>query len=155
MHTKIFKTRRAQLGRICSILIILSMLLSGIGITPAHAASPDTISGNAGVAGATITWVGSGSDSDGSMTADASGNYSFDVTYGSGWFDQWNGTVTPSKAGYTFSPTSRNYNISNNQTNQNYTATAVTYTISGSTGAAGGGATITYTGGSTSASASA
>ena len=150
MHTKITKTVSAISLRVIYTLMILSMLLAGVGVTPARAASPDTISGNAGVAGATITWVGSGSDSDGSMTANGSGNYSFQVTYGS----QWNGTVTPSKTGYTFSPSSRNYNISSDQTNQNYTATPVTYTISGSTGSAGGGATITYTGGSTTANAS-
>jgi hypothetical protein len=153
MKTKTTKNMFVISLRVISCLVILSMLLAGVGITPAHAASPDTISGNAGVAGATITWVGSGSDSDGSMTADALGNYSFEVTYSSGWFTEWNGTVTPSKTGYTFSPASRSYNISSDQTNQNYTATAVTYTISGSTGAAGGGATITYTGGSTTANA--
>ncbi len=149
MHTKRTTSLAVISLRVIYSLMILSMLLAGVGVTPAHAASPDTISGNAGVAGATITWNGSGSDSDGSMTADASGNYSFQVTYG--WFGEWNGTVTPSKTGYTFSPSSRNYNISSDQTNQNYSATPVTYTISGSTGTAGAGATITYTGGSTTA----
>ena len=99
-----------------------------------------TISGSAGVAGATITYTG------GSTTADGSGNYSFAVSYG------WSGTATPSKTGYTFSPASRSYsNVTANQTAQDYTATAITYTISGSTGTAGAGATITYTGGSTTA----
>jgi hypothetical protein len=104
------------------------------------------------VAGATITWNGTSlGASDGSTTADASGNYSFQVTY---WFS-WSGTVTPSKTGYSFSPSSRNYNgVTSDQTNQNYTATPVTYTISGSTGTAGANATITYTGGSTTANSS-
>ena len=67
----------------------------------------------------------------------------------------WSGTVTPSKTGYTFSPSSRTYSyLTSNQTNQNYTATPVTYTISGSIGTAGAGATITYTGGSTTANGS-
>ena len=141
MHTRTTKTLFGIGLRTISVLMILSMLLSNIGITPAQAASPDTISGNAGVGGATLTWNGSGSNSDGSMTADSNGNYSFQVTYS--WFGQWNGTVTPSKTGYTFSPSSRTYNITSDQTNQNYTATPVTYTISGSVGSAGGGATIT------------
>ncbi|MFH2040716.1 MAG: Ig-like domain-containing protein, partial [Chloroflexota bacterium] len=102
-----------------------------------------TISGSVGVAGAgaTINYTG------GSTTADVStGNYSFGVSQG------WSGTVTPSKVGYTFSPTNRSYtNITANQTAQDYSATVITYTISGSTGVAGAGATITYTGGSTTA----
>ena len=128
--------------RVFCVITILSVLVSAVG-TPTsvvHAATTYTISGNAGVAGATITYDG------GSITTDSSGNYSFTRDR---W---WSGTVTPSKTGYTFSPASRNYRfLTTNQTNQNYTATPSTYTISGSTGAAGGGATITYTGGSTTA----
>ena len=75
--------RKQLYFRIFSIISIFSILLAAVGMPTgvAHAASPDTISGNAGVGGATITWNGSGSDSDGSMTADSSGNYSFQVTY--------------------------------------------------------------------------
>lgn len=128
--------------RVFCVITILSVLVSAVG-TPTsvvHAATTYTISGNAGVAGATITYDG------GSITTDSSGNYSFTRDR---W---WSGTVTPSRTGYTFSPASRNYwFLNSNQTNQNYTATLRTYTISGSTGAAGGGATITYTGGSTTA----
>src|SRR5258706_1303603 len=54
-----------------------------------------TISGNAGVAGATMNYTG------GSTLTDGGGNYSFDVLPG------WAGTVTPSKAGYIFSPVNR------------------------------------------------
>ncbi|WP_285725877.1 hypothetical protein [Geothrix rubra] len=92
-----------------------------------------TLSGNAGVAGATLTYV------DGTaklVTADASGAYSLTVPYG------WSGTVTPAKAGYTFSPASATYTqVLANQA-QNYTATAITYTLSGNAGV--GGATLTY-----------
>jgi len=71
-----------------------------------------TISGNAGVAGATLTYTG------GSTSSDGSGNYSFDVPSG------WSGTVTPSKSGYLFSPSSKTYsNVMADQTGQNYTAT--------------------------------
>jgi hypothetical protein len=95
-----------------------------------------TISGNAGVAGAAITYTG------GSTTADDAGAYSFTVSHG------WSGTVTPSKAGYTFTPASKSYtNVKANKTGENYTTTLITYTISGNAGVAD--ATITYSGGST------
>ena len=146
MNAKSIKTLSVISLRAIYCLMILSMLLSSVGVRTVSAASTYTISGNVGVAGATVTYSGSGA---GPTTSDASGNYSLTV-------NQWSsGSVTPSKGGYTFSPSSRTYYLVNsNQTNQNYTATAVTYTISGSTGAAGGGATITYTGGSTTANAS-
>ncbi|MCX6582099.1 MAG: fibronectin type III domain-containing protein [Candidatus Aminicenantes bacterium] len=96
-----------------------------------------TISGNAGAAGATLSYT------DGSAktaNADGSGNYTFTVSY------NWSGTVTPSLTGYTFTPANRTYtNVLANQTSQNYTATAVTYTISGNAGVAG--ATLSYTDG--------
>jgi len=91
------------------------------------------ISGNAGVAGATLNYTG------GSTTADGSGNYSFDVKSG------WSGTVTPSKSGYRFSPVNKTYsNVVADQTAQNYTA-IILYSISGNVGAAG--ATLSYTDG--------
>ncbi len=74
------------------------------------------ISGNAGIAGAVLSYI------DGTakmITADASGNYSFLVPQG------WTGRVTPSKAGYRFNPTYRDYltPITTNQAAQNYIAT--------------------------------
>ena len=145
MHTKSTQKMFTFGLRIISVLMILSMLLANVGIQPASASTYHTISGNAGVASATVTYNGSGwFDADGSTTADGSGNYTITILHG------WDGTVTPSKAGYTFSPTSRSYsNISVNQSGQNYAATAVTYTISGTVGATGASATLTYTGGST------
>ena len=69
------------------------------------------ISGNAGVAGATINYTG------GSTTANGSGNYTFDVPPG------WSGTVTPSRQCYNFTPANRSYNnIRANQPGQDYTA---------------------------------
>ena len=71
-----------------------------------------SISGNAGIAGATINYTG------GSTSANGSGNYSFNVPAG------WSGTVTPSLRCYTFSPASRSYNnLTTDQTAQNYAAT--------------------------------
>jgi uncharacterized repeat protein (TIGR02543 family) len=94
-----------------------------------------TISGNAGIAGATISFTGGTP-----VTADGSGNYSITVPY------NWTGTVTPSLAGYAFTPDHRSYtNVKADDPGENYTAAAITYTISGSAGV--GGATISFTGG--------
>jgi hypothetical protein len=100
-----------------------------------------TISGNAGEAYVTMTWDG------GSMTTNWLGDYKFSVPSG------WSGTVTPSKTGYTFTPGHLDYTtVTTNQSAQNYTAALAAYTISGNAGVAG--ATLTYTGGSTSAGGS-
>jgi LmbE family N-acetylglucosaminyl deacetylase len=108
------------------------------------AAPTYTISGTiAGVGGATVTLISNGSTVT-TGTADGSGNYSFtNIPNGSY-------SVTPSLAGYTFSPTSAAVTVSGaNASVSAFTATAQTYTISGSvTGVAG--ATVTLTsGGST------
>jgi hypothetical protein len=56
------------------------------------------------------------------------GSYSVTVDYG------WSDTVSPTKEGYTFSPETKPYvAITQDMTNQNYTAQKITYTISGST----------------------
>jgi hypothetical protein len=74
-----------------------------------------TISGSAGVAGATVTYAGTTS---GSVVADGSGNYSI-----SGLPNLWTGTVTPSKTGYTFSPANSSQTInSGDNTGVNFTA---------------------------------
>jgi len=73
-----------------------------------------SISGNAGAAGATLSYT------DGVLkmvTANGSGDYSFSVPVG------WTGPVTPSLTGFTFAPVSRSYNnLQSNQTSQNYAA---------------------------------
>ena len=73
------------------------------------------ISGSAGVAGATVSYAGPTS---GSVTADGSGNYSIpDLADG-------DYIVTPSKTGYTFSPTSASETVSGADiTGVNFTAT--------------------------------
>jgi hypothetical protein len=59
-------------------------------------------------------------------TTNASGYYSAIMDEG------WSGTVTPTKAGYTFSPSSQTYtDVSSDQTGEDYTATILTYAISG------------------------
>ena len=62
----------------------------------------------------------------GSPATNASGVYTATVDYG------FSGTATPTLAGNTFTPPSRTYsNVTSNQTGQDYTATLLTYTISG------------------------
>jgi hypothetical protein len=72
------------------------------------------ISGNAGVAGATLSYT------DGVMktaTSAADGNYSLTVSYG------WWGTVTPSKPGFSFLAVKRSYAfVTGDLTAQNYAA---------------------------------
>ena len=59
-------------------------------------------------------------------------------------------TVTPSLTGFTFSPTSAAVTVNGaNVTVPNFTATAQTWTITGSVGTTGSGATINLTGAST------
>jgi len=97
-----------------------------------------TITGNAGVGGASLAYTGGAEP----VVADGSGNYEITVPWG------WDGTVTPSKLGYNFTPTNRTYtDVITNQTAQNYTATLNTYTISGNAGVVG--VLITYNGGTT------
>ena len=77
-------------------------------------AAPLTISGNTGLAGATLTYLDGTTKT---AVADGSGNYSFNVRSG------WSGTVTPSAAGYGFWPLTRTYSaMISDQTGQDYAA---------------------------------
>ena len=99
-----------------------------------------TISGAvSGADGVTLTLSGDTSDS---RVVNDGGSYSFTVAEGGNY------TVTPSKSGYTFTPSSKSFtNVTSNQT-QNFTTTIITYTISGTvTGA--DGVTITLSGDAT------
>lgn len=72
------------------------------------------------------------------VTSDANGDYSFTVPY------HWSGKVIPVKTGYQFEPESEDYTtLESDQNDQDYTPTAITYTISGNTSI--GGVTLTYT----------
>ena len=74
------------------------------------------VSGNVGIAGATITATGSSGPY--TTTADGSGNYSLGLANGT-----W--TITPSLMGYTFAPSSQNVTVSNaNITGVNFTPTS-------------------------------
>jgi hypothetical protein len=79
-----------------------------------------TISGNAGVAGAILNFIDGAALS---VSTDASGNYSLPVSV------NWSGIVTPTKAGYVFTPSSRSYsNVNANKTGENYTAATSDFT---------------------------
>ncbi len=96
-----------------------------------------TISGTvAGGSGATVILSGSASET---QTADETGHFSFTVPKGGSY------TVTPEKQDYTITPESITFeNISDNQT-ANFTASYITFVISG-TISDGGGATVTLSG---------
>ena len=96
-----------------------------------------------GGAGATVTLSGA---STATVTADASGNYSF-----SG-LASGNYTVTASKAGFTIAPSNAAVTVNYaNVTGINFTATALTYSISG-TLTNGAGATVALSGAATATS---
>ncbi len=94
------------------------------------------ISGNAGVAGATVSWSGTSS---GSTTADGSGNFTI-----SG-LAQGSYTITPSLTDYIFSPASASESLSTSSiTGVDFTAYVNAFNISGNAGVAG--ALISYSG---------
>jgi predicted outer membrane repeat protein len=94
------------------------------------------ISGNAGTAGAVLSYWDGGAKT---ATADGNGDYWLPVVW------KWGGIVTPSLAGCTFAPTSKGYtDVANDISAQNYTATCLSSTIviSGNVGVAD--AILTY-----------
>jgi len=78
--------------------------------------------GGVGIEGVEITF----SVGQGAATTDSEGSYSHIVVEG------WSGTATPSKTCYTFSPSNLAYtNVTSDQSDQDYTGTMLTYTVSG------------------------
>jgi hypothetical protein len=85
-----------------------------------------TISGTTGVGGVTLYGFPD------NPISDNDGFYSAIIPY------NWSGTVTPAKANYGFSPSSVSYtNVTSDLTARNYTATPLTFTISGTAGISG------------------
>jgi hypothetical protein len=81
-----------------------------------------TISGTTEIDGVTMTGL------PGDPCTSGGGLYLATVPY------NWSGTITPILAGYQFSPESRSYtNVTTDQNDQDYTATLITFTISGTT----------------------
>ena len=84
------------------------------------------ISGSVGQAGVTMKGLPS------NPVTGTNGVYSVKVKYG------WSGTVTPTKEGYEFNPPDMQYpEVTVDQPIQDYTATVLTFTISGTAGMAG------------------
>jgi len=112
-----------------------------------------TVSGTVSVTSVSGTWnIQTGlsgvnmSGLPGNPQTDASGNYSAPVNHG------WTGTVTPTKSGYTFSPSNRSYNnVTSDKAGENYDASMANPVISGTVSASGGGGiagvTITFSNG--------
>ena len=95
----------------------------------------NTISGNAGISGVTITLSGS---TNASAITDSGGAYSFTVNAGGNY------TVTPAKTHYTFTPASRSITDLSANVTFNFTPVLNQHTISGNTGMSG--VTITLSG---------
>lgn len=112
-------------------------------VPPAYTLS-GTISPTTGGAGATVVLTGAASAS---VTADSSGNFTFNGLANGTY------TVTPSRAGYTFSPGSLTVTINGASISSGvtFTASALTYNISGtiSPTAGGGGTTVALSGAAT------
>ncbi|HEX6033843.1 MAG TPA: hypothetical protein VFY83_05380, partial [Anaerolineales bacterium] len=112
-------------------LAVLGATTTGFRVYIASGLNIYYITGNIGVSNVTVNYTG------GSTTTDATGRFIFPVPAG------WSGNVTPSKAGYTFSPANRSYsNVTTDKTGQNFTGTSF-YSISGNTGVSG--VTLNYT----------
>jgi CSLREA domain-containing protein len=76
-----------------------------------------TISGNAGIGGATLTYIDNGTKN---VTSAPDGSYSITVPY------YWSGTVTPTLSGYIFSPLNRAYsNLLTDQPGQDYVSSLI------------------------------
>jgi hypothetical protein len=85
--------------------------------------------------GATLTLSGA---SAATVIADATGNYTFTGLANGSY------TVTPTKAGFSFTPVNRPVTVNGaNVAAINFTAAAVTYSIAGTVGPVGGGAIVT------------
>jgi hypothetical protein len=90
-----------------------------------------TISGTIGLSGVSLTGFPT---TDGAPpTTDENGAYSVEVEYG------WTGTIRPVKIGYEFLPSQRSYTtrVTAPLSDQDYTPTLLTYTISGTVGQSG------------------
>lgn len=113
---------------------------SGVNFSTQAPTQTWSISGTLGQAGSGVSMSLTGPSS-AVVSTDAAGNYTF-TGLANGTY-----TVTPSKAGYTFSPVNRSVTISSaNRTGQDFTPTANLYEISGTLGALGNGAMVTVNG---------
>jgi len=111
-----------------SIRIILILMALGPAVTcfAIEQVETFTISGSTGLPGVVMKGLPN------NPITDQNGHYSIRVPSG------WSGTVTPVKEGYMFDPPERIYDaLRVDCTDENYTASVMTFTISGSTGLPG------------------
>lgn len=127
--------------------ITLSVSVSGANATgknfTATASTASTYSISGAVSGASDVTITLSGDNTGSVVTGAGGAYAFSGLVAGSY------TVTPSLAGYTFSPTNIAITLTANSTANDFTATAipVAHSISGAvSGATAAGVTITVTG---------
>jgi type IV pilus assembly protein PilQ len=121
---------RKNIGKILSggaiLFYIVLFHAPGINVLAAFDAQPVTytITGSVGVGGVTMSGFPNGP-----VISDENGFYRAIVSYG------WSGTVTPQMRGYNFNPPSKTYSkVSSNLDNEDYVASLMTFTISGTTG---------------------
>ncbi|MDR3574310.1 MAG: carboxypeptidase regulatory-like domain-containing protein [Anaerolineaceae bacterium] len=110
-----------KIVQLITVVLILSLSLP----LPVQAATGFTVSGKVSTSGGTLAGV---TLALGSLTAitNASGNYTIsNVPAGT------SGLLTPSLTGYTFNPVNISLNVTANRAGQNFTATQLTYSISG------------------------
>ncbi len=110
-----------KIVQLMTVILILSLSLP----LPVQAATGFTVSGKVSTSGGALAGV---TLTLGTLTAitNASGNYTIsNVPSGT------TGLLTPSKTGYTFNPVNISVNVTANRTAQNFTATQLTYSISG------------------------
>lgn len=105
---------------------VLCMLLADTHAAKESRAVTSTISGNVGVPNVVLN------GSPGAVVSDVSGNYAVTVPYA------WSGEIRPVKQGYVFEPASIAYaNVRKNHSSQDYTATVISFQITGNTGISG------------------
>jgi hypothetical protein len=120
-----------RLERTLAALALTCLMIPGFGrLGHAQGVQVDqktcTISGALGAPGVTLTGL------PGNVVSDRNGQYSAEVPYG------WSGKVTPIKVGYCFAPPSREYTkVQGDCRSEDYIASVLTFTISGSVGVPG------------------
>ena len=114
-------------GGVAAVCIVLLCTLSVSAQQFTAEKITHTISGSVGVPGVQMKGFPSGN-----VESDSSGFYTATVDWG------WSGNVTPTKPGYNFEPSNKSYaSIDSDKFDENYTASQITYTISGSAGKEG------------------
>jgi len=108
-------------GRTIIVLVVLNLAIGSFAFAEEKRQS-FSISGSVGLSGVTMKGL------PGTVVTDEQGRYSAWVG------DGWSGRVTPAKEGYAFDPPSRMYDpVDRDYNSQDYGATIITFTISGTT----------------------